>query len=102
MPGHVRWSTFRDRALQNPEVRAGYERADRAIRFGMAVRAAREAAGLSQAELATRIGSTQPSLARLEAGGTDPKLSTIHKIGDALGAPLVLEFRAPEREPVGV
>ena len=40
---------------------------------------------MTQAELAARIGSTQPALARLEAGGVTPNLDTLQRIAEALG-----------------
>jgi DNA-binding XRE family transcriptional regulator len=92
MTGHADWKRFRDKALENPAVRAGYDRADRMIRFGEAVREAREAAGMSQADLASRMGTGQPTIARLERGGVDPKLSTIDRINRALGTELVIRF----------
>lgn len=95
MAGHTNWKRFRDKALNDPEVRAGYDRADRAIRFGDAVREAREAAGISQAELARRMNTGQPTIARLELGGVDPKLSTIERINRALGTELVIQFAPP-------
>ena len=92
MAGHSSWKQFRDEALGDPRVRAGYERAERMIRLGEAVREAREAAGISQAELARRMGTGQPTIARLELGGVDPKLSTIERVSQALGAELVVKF----------
>lgn len=42
-------------------------------------------AGLSQAQLASMMNTQQPAIARLEKGETDPTLSTIHKLSEALG-----------------
>jgi transcriptional regulator with XRE-family HTH domain len=52
------------------------------------LRACRERASLSQAALAARIGTSQPAVARLEAGLTDPKLSTLERYVAACGAEL--------------
>ena len=41
--------------------------------------ALREQAGLTQSQVAARMGTTQPVIARLEAGGRDPRLSTIER-----------------------
>jgi ribosome-binding protein aMBF1 (putative translation factor) len=91
---HTRWSDIRARRLPDPMASAAYLAADRAIRFGEMVRRAREAAGLSQSELGRRMGTNQAAIARLEAGGVDPKLSTIGRVNRALGTELVIEFRA--------
>jgi HTH-type transcriptional regulator/antitoxin HipB len=57
------------------------------------VRGAREKLGISQAELAARIGSTQPAVARLEAGGVSPSLDTLSRIAAALDLELVVDLR---------
>jgi len=101
MAGHKKWRDIRRERENDPEYRAAYERADRAMRFGDAVRAAREAAGISQAELARRMGTGQPTIARLELGGVDPKLSTIERINEALGTKLILEFQPADAATVG-
>jgi transcriptional regulator with XRE-family HTH domain len=50
--------------------------------------------GLSQIEVAARMGTSQPAVARLEAGGSDARLSTIERYADALG--VALEWRLRE------
>src|SRR5437764_12839772 len=49
------------------------------------VREARRRAGLTQAELAARAGTTQSAIARLERGATTPTLETISKLVRAAG-----------------
>ena len=41
---------------------------------------------LTQHELATRAGVSQPLIARIESGDVDPRLSTLHKIFNAFEA----------------
>jgi transcriptional regulator with XRE-family HTH domain len=53
------------------------------VNVGHLVRSAREAAGLSQAELAARIGTTQPVVSRWERGHDEPRLSTLARIARA-------------------
>ncbi len=40
---------------------------------------------MTQAELARRAGTTQPAIARMEAGAVSPSLRTVDKVLDALG-----------------
>jgi transcriptional regulator with XRE-family HTH domain len=94
-----RWDDIkaRDPAGNTPEYRAAYAQARRDLRLGMRVRELREAAGLSQSELARRTGTRQPNIARLEAGGGIPKLETLQRVADALDMELQVSFRPAKR-----
>ena len=50
----------------------------------------RTEAGLTQAELAERMGTTQSAIARMEGGGTRPTLETLEKLAVAVGGELVV------------
>lgn len=56
------------------------------------VEQARTRSQLSQRELAERAGTSQPAIARLEGGGTDPSLGTIRRVLAAAGFELTLEL----------
>lgn len=47
--------------------------------------AARLEAGLTQAELAAKVGTTQSAIARLESGGVTPTVETLRRLADLLG-----------------
>ncbi len=49
------------------------------------IRAWREHLGLSQREVAGRMGVSQPAFARMEAPGVTPRTATLKKIAAALG-----------------
>ncbi len=51
----------------------------------------RTEAGLSQAELARRMGTTQAAISRMEGGG-GRKLDTLQRLAEALDRRLVLSF----------
>ena len=72
--------------------RGGYERAGRTIRLAMEINALREKRGLTQRELAERLGTTQSAVARLEAGNISPSLPTLDRVAEALGVELVVSF----------
>ena len=56
---------------------------------------ARAGAGLSQRELALRVGMTQAHISRIESGLVDPRLSTVVEIAKAVGSmPLLIPRRA--------
>ena len=53
-------------------------------RFSETLAAAREAAGLSRAQLAERCGLHQSEIALMERGGREPRLGTLIKLAAAL------------------
>lgn len=55
-------------------------------------------AGLSQAQLAERVETSQPHIARIERGVTDPGTETIARIARALEVDEVVIFRAVRRQ----
>ena len=56
------------------------------------IRNARQAAGLTQAALAKRARMQQPEIARLEAAGANPRLSTLNRVVAATGHVLKLDL----------
>src|SRR6202022_3266010 len=79
MRKHKAWSEIRDEGLRRPAARRAYDDARLAYEIGRQVRELREAQGLSQGEVAHRMGTTQSVVARLEAGGTKPTLRTLER-----------------------
>ena len=65
-----------------------------ALDVGEKVRDAREAADLSQRELAARMGTSQAAVARLEAGGVGATLTTLQKVAAALDLKITVELSA--------
>jgi ribosome-binding protein aMBF1 (putative translation factor) len=93
------WSEVRRRRIEKPAVRASYEKARLAYELGRQVRELRQSHGLSQREVAERMHTTQSVIARLEAGGSKPSISTLERVAKALGASIDIRFR--ERVAVG-
>jgi transcriptional regulator with XRE-family HTH domain len=60
---------------------------------------ARRAAGLTQAELASRLGTTQSAIARLEAADSNPRIDTLDRALRACGRRLSMEA-SPERSSI--
>ncbi|CAN5464297.1 helix-turn-helix transcriptional regulator [soil metagenome] len=50
--------------------------------------ARRQALGLSQTEVAARMGTSQSAVARLEAGAADLRVSTLERYAAAVGSPI--------------
>ena len=54
--------------------------------------AARTRAGLSQAEVAQRMGTTQSVVARIESGKRPPSMRTVERFAQAVGGRVVLRI----------
>ena len=67
-----------------------YEDEARISEFRALVHRLRTEAGLTQAELAGRMGTTQSAIARMEGGGARPTLETLEKLAAAVGQELVV------------
>jgi transcriptional regulator with XRE-family HTH domain len=57
---------------------------------GLRVAACRRAAGLTQADLAARIGTKQSSISKIESGRVTPTLPVLERIALATGSPIVI------------
>lgn len=84
-------------ALQNPAVRTEYERLNSTEGPMLdAILQARLDAGLTQAQVAERMGTKAPAVARLEAalisGKPSPSLATLRKYAAALGKRVQVQF----------
>jgi transcriptional regulator with XRE-family HTH domain len=83
-------STFKRlkaRALARPDVKKAYDELAEEFAFLDQVIKARAEAGLTQAEVAARVGTTQSAIARLESAESkhSPSIATLQRYADALG-----------------
>ena len=67
---------------------------DPQIAVAIALRWARQEAGLTQGQLASRIGISQQQVAKLERPEANPSVATLRKVAEALGVRLHLELVA--------
>ena len=84
------WDDIKARRPLTAEGRAAYEGEARISEFRALVHRLRTDAGLTQAELAERMGTTQSAVARMEGGGARPTLETLEKLAAAVGGELVV------------
>jgi transcriptional regulator with XRE-family HTH domain len=61
--------------------------------------ARRRAAGLSQTEVAARMGTSQSAVARLETGGADVRVSTLERYAAAIGSQLAWQASRGRGQP---
>ncbi len=75
-----------ERLARDPEFREAWEAIEPEYQRARALIGARVAAGLTQAQLAQRLGMAQSAVARIESGRHPPKLDTLQAIAAATGA----------------
>ena len=73
------------RKRKDPEFSEGFEQGYKEFKIGVLLKQAREQAGLSQEELAKKLGTQKTAISRIENHAQDIKLSTIQKVARALG-----------------
>jgi len=80
--------------MKDPEFRREYEALEEEFAIIRLLVGARARAGLSQAELAQRMGTTQSAIARLEGGKVMPSLATLRRYAEATGSRLSVRMDA--------
>ena len=76
---------MKDKMLSHPEVREAYDAMADEFDLARELIAARVRAGLTQAELAERMGTTQSAVARIEGGKRLPSVKTLLRYAEATG-----------------
>ena len=87
------------RLLSNPKVRKEYDALEEEFALMVEVAKARTRAGLSQAELARRMKTTQSTIARLESGRGLPSTRTLGRFAKATGHRLKISFEPVKNAP---
>jgi ribosome-binding protein aMBF1 (putative translation factor) len=84
--------------LKNPRIKKTFDKYDMPMRLAMAIVDAREKAGLTQTQLAAKIGTSQPAIALLESGDQlNVELQTISRIERALHPHFWFHIGEPKR-----
>ena len=81
------------RLLKDPQVRKHYDALEEEFALMETVAKARARSGLSQAELAKRMKTTQSTIARLESGRGRPSTRTLARFAKATGHRLKIGFQ---------
>ena len=90
MAKRMDWDDIKTERPLGEEAHTAYEDEARISAFRTLVYRLRTEAGLTQADLADRMGTTQSAIARMEGGGTRPTLETLEKLAVAVGGELVV------------
>lgn len=88
----ARYEDWLTKELEDPDFRQAYADLEPAYQ----VARLRILRGLTQEQLATLVGTKQPSIARLESGQMLPSLSFLRRVVEALGGRLTISIDAPD------
>jgi DNA-binding XRE family transcriptional regulator len=78
------------RVKDNPAYKAAYDALEQEFSVARALIRARLEAGMTQAQVAARLGITQPAVARMESG-RNISLKAVSRYAGAVGRPITLE-----------
>lgn len=87
-------AALKARILASPDARAEYEAQAPEFEIARELIAARVRAGLTQAELAEKMHTTQSTIARLESGRALPSLRTLSRYAEATGTRAVVRLES--------
>lgn len=88
----TRWKDLRAELLTDPETRAAYDALAPEFEMLEEMIRARAAAGLSQSEVAARMGTRQSEVSRIEAGRQNVSIGKLRKYAEAVGAKLEIRL----------
>jgi ribosome-binding protein aMBF1 (putative translation factor) len=83
---------LKDKWLKDPQVQKAYDEMTPEFEVAKALIAARIEAGLTQAEVAHRMGTKQSVIARLEAGRSLPSMMSLYRYAAATNTKPLIRF----------
>lgn len=86
-----------NRAKKDPEFAENYDSGYSDFKIGVVLRQAREAAGLTQDEVARKLKTKKSAISRIENHADDVRLSTIRRYAKAVGANLQIRLSSSQR-----
>lgn len=92
MRKHLDFDDFLKESLKNPKIKTEYDRLQPEFALIEAVLKAREEKGLTQKDLAERVGTKQSVISRLEKGRANPTVAFLMRLAQALQTSLEIRF----------
>lgn len=87
------WQILRKELLKDKEVAKEHERLKPRYLLISQLIEARIKKGLTQEDLAKKLGTKQSAIARLESGNVNPSISFLEKLTQALGSKLIIQIQ---------
>ena len=103
MKQRTNFDLYLEEQLKDPDFAERFKKAGEAWDVAIKLASLRKASGLSQKELAKRIGTSQQQISRLESPSYEGhSLSMLRRVADVLGASIHIEIqrKKPQRLPI--
>jgi DNA-binding XRE family transcriptional regulator len=84
---------LKNKAFQNKEVHIEYKKLDSEFDLIDALLTVRKQSGLTQEEVAQKMGTKKSNVSRLEKSGANPSWNTLQNYAHACGYELVMKFK---------
>lgn len=88
-----KWEDLEKELLSDPETKKEYDKLAPRYAVVSQLISARLKKGMTQEELAKKVGTKQSAIARLESGSINPTLAFLEKLVSALGSKLIIQVR---------
>lgn len=89
---HLDFNLWKKQALKDPELKAEYDRLQPEFAVIKAIIEARVRKGVTQEQLAKKLGTKQSVISRLESGRANPSILFLKKLAQALNSNLQIKF----------
>ena len=86
------YQQFKKQLLKDKEIKKAYEKLEPEFKIIKMIIQKRIEKGLTQKQLAQRIGTKQSAISRLESGNYNPSIYFLQKVSEALGAKLKISL----------
>lgn len=88
----TQWKDLKKELMQDPEFKKGYDALEVEFSIISQMLKKRLAKGMTQKQLAEKIGTKQSAIARLESGNSNPSVAFLEKISKGLGGKLQISL----------
>jgi len=86
------FQSYLDKQLENPKFKKYYDEFGKQLEIAYLILQMRKEYGLSQKELAKKLGTTQSNVARIEAGQQNFTTATLQRIAEVFDREVKIEF----------
>src|SRR3989344_3474976 len=88
----INFQSYLKEQLKNPKLKKHYDEFGKQLEIAYQILQLRKETGMSQSELARKLGTTQSNIARIETGQQNFTTVTLQRIADVFNREVKIEF----------